>query len=131
MIGKLIGAFAGNQIAKSTRGGVGGPAGAALGFAAPMILRRISLPTLALLGAGGYFAKKFFDEKDGSTGTGTRHGHGIVCHDHERAGHLRTTGHRHGNPRRELTVSLGLTEWGRGRTVCRAPFSYPIAACRP
>ncbi|MGB3739158.1 MAG: hypothetical protein WA948_07375 [Pontixanthobacter sp.] len=67
MIGKIIGAFAGNQIAKSTRGGVGGPAGAALGFAAPMILRRISLPTLALLGAGGYFAKKFFDEKDGTS----------------------------------------------------------------
>ncbi len=64
MIGKLIGAFAGNQIAKQTRGGIGGPAGAALGFAAPMLLRRISLPTLALLGAGGYFAKKYLDDQN-------------------------------------------------------------------
>ncbi len=66
MIGKLIGAFAGNQIAKSTRGGVGGQAGAALGFIAPAILRRMSLPMMAVLGAGGYFAKKYMDKQNGS-----------------------------------------------------------------
>ena len=36
MLGKLATAFAGKKIAESTRG-IGGPAGAALGFAAPML----------------------------------------------------------------------------------------------
>lgn len=68
MIGKIIGAFAGQQLAKSTRGGVDGTAGAALGFIAPAILRRISLPTMALLGAGGYFAKKYYDKQNDAGG---------------------------------------------------------------
>ncbi|MGB7407957.1 MAG: hypothetical protein WA908_05585 [Pontixanthobacter sp.] len=67
MIGKLIGAVAGSQIAQSTRGGVGGPAGAAIGFIAPAVLRRMSLPMMALLGFGGYMAKKHFDEQKGET----------------------------------------------------------------
>lgn len=57
MIGKIITAVIGNQVAKNTRG-IGGPAGAAIGFIAPAILRRISIPAMLAVAAGGYAAKK-------------------------------------------------------------------------
>jgi hypothetical protein len=63
MIGKLIGAFVGSKLAKQSRG-IGGPAGAALGVAAPMLLRRISLPTMLMLGGAGYLGKKLFDRAE-------------------------------------------------------------------
>ena len=65
MIGKIIGAFVGNKVAKQTRG-LGGGAGAALGVVAPMLLRRISLPTMLALGAGGYAAKKLAEKNRAS-----------------------------------------------------------------
>lgn len=63
MIGKVIGAFMGDRIAKQTKG-VGGATGAALGVLATTVLRRMSLPAMLALGAGGYAAKKFMDKKD-------------------------------------------------------------------
>lgn len=66
MIGKLIGAAIGNQVAKQTRG-LGGPAGMAIGFIAPALLRRASLPGMLALAAGGYAAKKYA-ERSGRSG---------------------------------------------------------------
>ena len=60
MIGKIIGAYVGGQAAKKTSA-IGGPAGAALGVIAPMVLRRISLPAMAAMAAGGYIMKKVLD----------------------------------------------------------------------
>lgn len=57
MIGKIITAAIGNKIAKNTRG-IEGSTGAALGFIAPMVLRRLSMPAMLALAAGGYAAKK-------------------------------------------------------------------------
>ncbi|WP_336985779.1 hypothetical protein [Altererythrobacter aquiaggeris] len=63
MIGKLIGAIAGSKLAETTKG-LGGPSGAALGVGAAMIAKRLSLPTLIAVTAGGYFFKKHLDKKD-------------------------------------------------------------------
>lgn len=65
MIGKIIGAVVGGKIAENTRG-IGGTTGALLGAAAPVVLRRLSIPAMLVIGAGGYFAKKHFDKKDAS-----------------------------------------------------------------
>lgn len=62
MLGKIIGATIGNQVAKSTRG-IGGPTGAALGFILPAVIRRISIPTMLALGAGGYLAKRMAEKR--------------------------------------------------------------------
>ncbi|WP_394269497.1 hypothetical protein [Qipengyuania sp.] len=69
MIGKVIGAFVGDKIAKQTSG-IGGASGAALGVIAATVLRRMSLPAMLALGAGGYLAKKFTDK--GSSTPATR-----------------------------------------------------------
>ena len=63
MFGKIIGAVAGSKIAEHTRG-IGGPGGAALGIGAATIAKRLSIPALIALSAGGYFAKKYLDKKD-------------------------------------------------------------------
>ncbi len=68
MIGKIVGAFVGDKLAKQTWG-ISGPTGAALGFIAPAILRRLSLPAMAALAVGGYAAKKLSGK--GSTGSGS------------------------------------------------------------
>ena len=62
MIGKIIGAFVGDKLAKQSSS-VGGASGAALGVVASTVLRRMSLPAMVALGVGGYFAKKAFDKK--------------------------------------------------------------------
>lgn len=62
MIGKIIGAYAGDKLAKQTSG-IGGAGGAALGVIAAAALRRLSLPAMLALGVGGYVAKKVFDKK--------------------------------------------------------------------
>lgn len=61
MIGKLIGAAIGGQVAKQARG-ISGPTGAVLGFIAPAILRRVSIPGMLALAAGGYAAKKYAEK---------------------------------------------------------------------
>jgi len=63
MIGKIIGAFAGSKVAEHTRG-IGGPTGAVLGVGAAALARRLSLPALIALSAGGYFAKRYIDRKE-------------------------------------------------------------------
>tara|TARA_B100002049_G_C15734300_1_gene231757 strand:+ start:121 stop:381 length:261 start_codon:yes stop_codon:yes gene_type:complete len=62
MIGKVIGAFVGDKLAKQTSA-VGGASGAALGVIATTVLRRMSLPAMVALGVGGYVAKKVLDKK--------------------------------------------------------------------
>ena len=62
MIGKIIGAYAGDKLAKKVDGfGIGGAGGAALGVVAASVLRRMSLPAMLAVGAGSYVAKKMFD----------------------------------------------------------------------
>ena len=74
MIGKVIGAFVGDKLAKQTSG-LGGAGGAALGVVAATVLRRMSLPAMLALGAGGYVAKKVFEKKgSGTSGTTTASG---------------------------------------------------------
>lgn len=63
MIGKIIGAFVGDKVAKQTSG-VGGATGAALGVVASTVLRRMSLPAMIALGAGGYVVKKLIDKNE-------------------------------------------------------------------
>lgn len=61
MIGKVIGAVVGDRLAKKTSA-VGGAGGAALGVVAATVLRRMSLPAMLALSAGGYLAKKMSEK---------------------------------------------------------------------
>ncbi len=63
MIGKIIGAFAGSKIAQHSRG-IGGPTGAVLGVGAAALARRLSVPALVAITAGGYFAKRYMDKQE-------------------------------------------------------------------
>ena len=67
MIGKVIGAYVGDRIAKRTTTGIGGAGGAALGVIAATALRRLSLPAMIALGAGGYLAKKLTEKQAART----------------------------------------------------------------
>ena len=62
MLNKIIGGIAGSQIAKSVSG-IGGPTGTILGVGAMTLAKRLSLPALVAVSAGGYFAKKYLDKK--------------------------------------------------------------------
>lgn len=66
MIGKLIGAAAGAQAAKHTAK-IGGAGGAMLGAVAIPLVRRMSLPALLAIGAGGYAFKKWSDRRSADT----------------------------------------------------------------
>ena len=68
MIGKIIGATIGNQVAKNTRG-IGGTTGAAIGAIAPALLARLSIPTMLAVAAGGYAYKKFTEKKNAQDAT--------------------------------------------------------------
>ncbi|MXP40307.1 hypothetical protein GRI75_01445 [Altererythrobacter soli] len=63
MIGKIIGAIAGAKVAQHSRN-VGGTGGALLGAAAVPLIRRMSLPAMLVLGAGGYAYKKWSDRRE-------------------------------------------------------------------
>ncbi|WP_324261423.1 hypothetical protein U4960_15060 [Altererythrobacter sp. H2] len=63
MIGKILGAFAGSQLAKNTSA-IGGTGGALLGAGAATLARRASLPTLVALTAGGYFLKRHMEKRE-------------------------------------------------------------------
>ncbi|QUL36681.1 hypothetical protein [Erythrobacter sp. JK5] len=73
MLKNILGAAIGSKVAKQSPV-AGGIAGTAIATAIPMIVRRVSLPALAVLGVGGYFAKRFFDRRqsDGGTDAGDR-----------------------------------------------------------
>lgn len=60
MLGKVAGAFFGGKIAQHVKG-IDSPVGAALGVVAPLVLRRLSWPTMLALGVGGYIAKRIGD----------------------------------------------------------------------
>lgn len=62
MLKRIIGAAIGAKLAKNSPA-VGGATGAALGAAVPFVLSRISLPTMVLMGVGGYFAKRWYDKQ--------------------------------------------------------------------
>jgi hypothetical protein len=64
MIGKIIGAVAGSKMAKHSSK-VGEPFGAAAGLVTASALRRLSLPAIVALAAGGYAVKKLMDRKQG------------------------------------------------------------------
>lgn len=63
MIGKIIGAAAGAKVAKQTSS-IGGPVGAAIGAAAPFVLRKMSIPAMLIMGAAGYGIKKYMDSQE-------------------------------------------------------------------
>ncbi|MEE4201454.1 hypothetical protein [Erythrobacter sp.] len=62
MLRNLVGALVGSQVTKQIPI-AGGTAGAILGSAIPFALRRMSLPVILAVGAGGYFYKKHLDKK--------------------------------------------------------------------
>lgn len=64
MIGKIIGAIAGSKMAKRSSE-VSEPMGAVAGLVTASALRRLSLPAMIALAAGGYAAKKLMDRKQG------------------------------------------------------------------
>ena len=66
MIGKILGAVLGAQAAEHTSK-VGGAGGAVLGVAAASVLRRMSLPAMLALGAGGYAYKKWSERREAET----------------------------------------------------------------
>ena len=66
MFDKIIGAGLGAKAAEHTSK-IGGPLGAVIGATAPVILRRMSIPAMLAIGAGGYFLKKYMDKKDAET----------------------------------------------------------------
>lgn len=68
MIGKIIGASLGAKAAQNTKN-IGGPMGAAIGAAAPFILRRLSIPAMLAIAAGGYAYKKYSEKNDAEGGT--------------------------------------------------------------
>lgn len=63
MLGKILGAVAGKQVADHTAG-LSGPAGMIGGVVAATVLRRASLPALVAITAGGYALKKYKERKD-------------------------------------------------------------------
>lgn len=71
MLGKIIGAGLGAKVAERTKS-IGGPAGAAIGAAAPLILRRLSIPAMLAIAAGGYAYKKYSDKKEAENATPPR-----------------------------------------------------------
>ena len=63
MIGKIVGAMLGAKAGEHSRT-IGGPGGALLGIGAAAVLRRLSLPTMLAVAAGGYAFKKYKDSQE-------------------------------------------------------------------
>lgn len=62
MISNLFGAAIGAEASKFSST-IGGPTGAVLGALATPLVRRLSIPGMVVLGVGGYFAKKYLDQR--------------------------------------------------------------------
>ena len=63
MIGKIIGGIVGAKAADRVRG-VSGPGGALLGVGAAALARRLSLPAMLAIAAGGYAFKRYKDKQE-------------------------------------------------------------------
>lgn len=63
MIGKIIGGVVGAKAADHIRG-INEPGGALLGIGAAALARRMSLPAMLALAAGGYAFKRYKDRQD-------------------------------------------------------------------
>lgn len=61
MIGKILGAVAGQRVAQNVSG-VNGPAGALLGAGAVSVARRLGPIGLVVAGLGGYAFKRYRDK---------------------------------------------------------------------
>ena len=62
MLKQIAGAALGSKLATKVPK-IGGSTGAAIGAAVPFIISRMSIPAMIAVGAGGYFAKKYFDKR--------------------------------------------------------------------
>lgn len=71
MIGRIIGAIAGNKAAEHISG-VNGTAGTLLGIAAPTVLRRMGPLGIIAAVAGGYAYKKFSERREAEKSQGKR-----------------------------------------------------------
>ena len=71
MLGKILGAVAGNSISKHVNG-VGGTGGALLGIGAAAVLRRLGPIGLVTAIAGGYAFKKYREKQEGYPNFGKR-----------------------------------------------------------
>lgn len=67
MLTRIVGAFIGAQAAKHI-GAIGGSRGMILGTLAFPVIRRMRLPGLLALGAGGYAVKKLMERKRNVSG---------------------------------------------------------------
>ena len=67
MLGKIIGAVAGAKAADHVRG-ISEPGGALLGVGAAALARRLSLPAMLAIAAGGYAFKRYRDKQDKRAG---------------------------------------------------------------
>lgn len=63
MIGKIIGAIAGEQAARHVAG-INGPGGALLGVGAATLLRRLGPVGLIAAAAGGYALKHYLEKRE-------------------------------------------------------------------
>jgi hypothetical protein len=63
MLRSLIGAAIGSKLAKRYPV-LGGTTGVIAASAVPFVIKRLSIPTMIVMGAGGYLAKRYFDGKD-------------------------------------------------------------------
>jgi hypothetical protein len=63
MIGKIIGGIAGARAAERVRG-VNGTGGALLGIGVAALARRLSLPAMLAIAAGGYAYKRYSEKRD-------------------------------------------------------------------
>lgn len=61
MIGKILGGIMGAKAARSSSE-IGGPMGAALGVVGASAIKRLSIPALLVMAAGGYAVKKLIDK---------------------------------------------------------------------